>query len=580
MRSFKSHLTLLLFATYSALVSAQQSFTPEPASLAVSAIAENQGFYVLGGLIDIKSLTDEPLDQAFYIDLSTSWNTANPPIQKLPNGYKVYRTASTMLKDNKKWLVIANSTIFVYDIPSSNWSSVGVFPSIGNGQGVTAVTDPSTGIVYAPNGYKDAQTGEFDVMQYDITNNTPNSIKGLPGLANIINYGAAWSSKISSMIIFGGMIAKTYTANNNLYVYSPTNGWSTPKVKGDIPEARFLPCFAAVGSGSKMILFGGNAGSPTTTTLGPALGDVYTLDVETWTWTRGADLPSGGRRYQTCGVSGDYLISWGGVNADYTSSWTSDYEPSKPPTSKVAIIAGSVGGVVVIALIVGVLIWRRRKGKNQKKAPFLHRPDAQDQQKHGELVALVPNDQLYPQTHQHNLQPVVHQQQVQPGYPTLHQQQQQQQQQGYPYQEQQISPAYQPQVVSQDHKPQSPQIYDPEAPQIYQPPVSQVYQPQVSQVYQPQVSQVYQQQVSQGNQPAEDHQVPQIYQPPVAATQNSTVYYTPASYGQNPVVNQVPVTQVGPQPTYEQQPVYGQQSVYGQQPVYGQQTYQQPGYQQ
>ncbi|KAF9436892.1 hypothetical protein BGZ76_002652 [Entomortierella beljakovae] len=573
MHSFKPHLTLLSIVAYSALVSAQQSYTPITTSLAVSAIAENQGFYVLGGFSD--GQLSQALDQAFYIDLSTSWNTANPPFQRLPNGYKVYRTASTMLKDNKKWLVIANSTGLVYDIPSSNWTSIGGTPSVSDGRGLVAVTDPGSGTVYVPNGYVNVFSGDTELLNYDITKDTVSSSDNQPGFSNIVNYGATWSSKIDSVVVFGGIADNTFRANNNIYVYSPKNGWSTPTVKGTIPEARFLPCFAAADSGSKIVLFGGLAGSATNSP-GPALGDLYTLDVGSWTWTKGADLPSGVQKYQTCGVSGDYLISWGGVsgasntaaNSTFlynikTSSWTSDYVPSKALTSsKVAIIAGCVGGVVLIALIVGALIWRRRrKGKNQKKAPFLHHPNEQGQQRPGELIALVPNDQLYPQTHQHNTPPQgqsTYPQQAQSGHPD--QQQQQQQQQRYSYQGQQVSQGYQPQV-SQGYQPQVSQGYQQQVSQGYQLPISQDYQPQVSQAYQPQVSQAYQ---PAGGQ----HVQKQVYESSPVPAHNSTGYYAPASYGQNPASNHVPVTQVSSQPNY------------GQQPVYGQQTYQQQGYQQ
>lgn len=138
-------------------------------------------------------------------------------------------------------------------------------------------------------------------------------------------------------MVFGGSISDN-TPNNDLHAYSPVNGWSILKPSGAIPPERAAACMVPAYGGTKMVLFGG-FGNPDRTggVFGPALGDIFILDLNLMSWTRGSEAPSAeARGGHSCAVSGDYLIVWGGSFASRndvlvynmkTSSWTSRYVP-------------------------------------------------------------------------------------------------------------------------------------------------------------------------------------------------------------------------------------------------------------
>ncbi|KAF9352903.1 hypothetical protein BGX26_009319, partial [Mortierella sp. AD094] len=346
-----------LLLSLAAITSHAQSYEPWAAYLSPSTFIENQAMYVVGGF---NSSNGVLLGQMFSIDLSTSWSASSPAYKRLPDGITAARIANTLV-DNNKWVLISNQTGYVYNIAASNWTKIGSDTSINPSLGLSAVVDPSTDTLYVPNGYKDTFSGAVSLFVYSIAQQLFKSGSMQPSLSNVINYAAAWAPTLKSMIVFGGNIDGSWTTNNNLVLYSPTNGWSSPSVKGDIPPSRTLACMVPAYSGTKMILFGGIGYSATNQT-GPVLSDIYTLDVASLTWTRGADFGvTGGRAEMSCAVSGDYFISWGGagsvssdvITAIYnmkTGAWTNQYVPgSQPgPKSNVALIAGCVTGAVVL----------------------------------------------------------------------------------------------------------------------------------------------------------------------------------------------------------------------------------------
>ncbi|KAG0235413.1 hypothetical protein BGX31_004255 [Mortierella sp. GBA43] len=363
------------------LTSAQsQSFTPIVTYQALSAFVDGEALYVLGG----RSPTDTVLNQMFRLDLSTSWNTADPAFKKLPDGYGDYSMPSAISADKQTWFVVSNGKAYGVKLETTSWKTLSQNIDISKDHGNAAATNPETGRIYAPNGYADWWTGEQSMMIYSTSNDSFYTTAMQPSMLRKRLYTAAWSPDLKGMLIFGGLDRATNATSNDLLLYSPDDGWRMLDTKGDIPPSRRSHCFVPAYSGSKMVLFGGN-GNPlgrdleTSTTL----GDIYILDVPSMTWTRGSDTGAKGARWgAACAVSGDYLIAWGGSTFSdsvldrtivynlKTASWITDYVYVAPPKqankNAIAIGCGVAGGVLVLGAL--VLIIRRHRA-NKRTPP-------------------------------------------------------------------------------------------------------------------------------------------------------------------------------------------------------------------
>ncbi|KAF8941407.1 hypothetical protein BGZ58_009490 [Dissophora ornata] len=261
--------------------------------------------------------------KAFTINLSVSWNASNPAITGLPDGPPVPRSA-TITSDKSNWLVLGNVTS-VYSIQSSTWTDINT-PNYLMTDGLTAMTtDPTTGIIYASNGYEYPNTSARYMLKLNLTSGTWDSGNMYNSTTAAASY-MAWSEPLQGAIEYNA-------GSGALHAYSPTNLWSSLNTSGAVPGPRTNACFVAAYGGSKMVLFGG------ATALGPAR-DIYVLDVASLNWTRGPDAsPSNARVGQSCAASYDAFIVWGGYDGSIlpspanatmvynlrTNSWTSSY---------------------------------------------------------------------------------------------------------------------------------------------------------------------------------------------------------------------------------------------------------------
>ncbi|KAG0008756.1 hypothetical protein BGZ80_003084, partial [Entomortierella chlamydospora] len=258
--------------------------------------------YILGGT-PMTSPSQTAISQTFIIDLSTSWNTSEPIYKKLPDG-PTGSAVAALSPNNQSLFTLVNKTIYTYDLKSGAWNNVITDANFMSFNGISAVTDPNTGIIYIPNGY--TNPASTSMLVFNSETKTTNVIAMDPMVEQSGFYSAAWNTELGSMILTGGTVS-------GLYAYNPiSNGWSnlTSLEKGDIPSNRFSPCLVPAFEGSKMILFGGvNFGGNNT------FYDIYILDVHTLTWKRGPDVaPDNGRAMAACSVSNGNFIVWGGGN--------------------------------------------------------------------------------------------------------------------------------------------------------------------------------------------------------------------------------------------------------------------------
>ncbi|KAG0364346.1 hypothetical protein BGZ54_007608 [Gamsiella multidivaricata] len=334
-----SHISTLLLIVSSLTSPAHaQSFQPAVQTGSSSAFVEGQVLYILGGTPPSGILYGTPTTtQAFSIDLSVPWNASSPVYKKLSDGPSTWSRPSTLSSDNKNWFNLVNGTGYVYNVDSAAWSTV--IPSnnnINTAYGLSAVTDPSTGLIYIPGGYL-ASKGDPTMLKIDLTKKSTES--------------------------------------------------------GDVPAPRTDACFIPAYGGKKMVLFGGYSRAQQA-----SLNDVYVLDVGSMRWTRGPDAPATAKRdASACGFSSDYLVAWGGAvtgsdqgtlsggtvlvydvkNMAWSDGYDSTGSPSNPddPRRKAAVIGGSVLGVLTLIVLVlgGVYLyktkWQREPRTGGEKNP-------------------------------------------------------------------------------------------------------------------------------------------------------------------------------------------------------------------
>ncbi|KAF9988989.1 hypothetical protein BGZ65_001226, partial [Modicella reniformis] len=98
-------------------------------------------------------------------------------------------------------------------------------------QGVGAVTDPNTGLVYLAAGYAGDNRNSMDIYDFetDTMVSNPMSAQALAIFSNRAYYANVWSEKRKSILYFGGYNATlSQISDNNITEFVPaTQTWST-----------------------------------------------------------------------------------------------------------------------------------------------------------------------------------------------------------------------------------------------------------------------------------------------------------------------------------------------------------------
>ncbi|KAF9916894.1 hypothetical protein BX616_002507 [Lobosporangium transversale] len=381
----------------------QQTFQPDVKIGSLNAFVDGRAMYVLGG--ESGTAPGQANSQAFSIDLSVSWPTNAPVFTKLPDGPSIkggfHHGASAISSDGRTWFVASSSssggnTGYFYNFRTEEWSEISNKQISFEGDkaisfvlGSGAATDPSSGMIYVPNGLVDP-TGQRSMLQIEEDNvDRPiNSVEMPDALQTTIGAGAstsmmsstfvAWSAARESMIYLDMSTISTARA----FAYNPEKGWSQLEMHGSIPHSRSDACFVAAQGGSKLVLFGGFDSS-----LQSSLNDIHILDTTTMTWTSGGNSMDNGRMGAACAASGDYFIAWGGqsrlsgnnvlagtgtstntimVYDMKTQLWTSEYVAPSPVRSKkstgyILAVIGTVLGSLSVVLAIGACILHRAR---------------------------------------------------------------------------------------------------------------------------------------------------------------------------------------------------------------------------
>lgn len=200
---------LLLLSTanhYNYYAHAQASPGPTPVSGPAFARTSTR-LYVLGGN-PINGNNGPPLSQFYSLDLTIPWNNTAPAWTELAAGPAQAIFPATFSQDQTKMIVFHLRTApnaSRYDINTNVWTpSSAVLPG-SDFQGVGAVTDTNTGLVYMAAGYTTRLRDSLDVYNFatDTATKTymPGSDTTLPARAY---YGNVWSKYRKSILYFGG----------------------------------------------------------------------------------------------------------------------------------------------------------------------------------------------------------------------------------------------------------------------------------------------------------------------------------------------------------------------------------------
>lgn len=374
------------------------------------------------------------LSQTFAIDLTVPWTVSSPKYNMLADGPADLYVPFGQAADGSA-IVVSRAQSFSFDLNSPDgWTVTGGLPN-GIKAAMTRLTgaiDPTTNVFYLPGGFR--VTGANDtMMQYSIAQKTATSLPMPSTLPSYAESTAVWSTYAKRLFLHGGRSPTNFTPLGDMYSFNPVDSsWSLPITRGRIPPKRYNHCMAADATGKRLVVFGGFD------SVAPALSDIYILNVATMQWTRGPDAGNAvARAAPSCGIDHDLFIVWGGgsnslaVSTNVTlvfdmqmMQWVNKFTPvasigtqtsraaptpssmdhtSAKSLSTGAIIGGIAGGLAIIAIAIGLVVYRR--WKTQKPPVSLQKEEVLEVYYHPPGHAAPPSSPQLPfqqqQHHQH-----------------------------------------------------------------------------------------------------------------------------------------------------------------------------------
>ncbi|KAF9279520.1 Multiple epidermal growth factor-like domains protein 8 [Mortierella alpina] len=382
-----------------------------PAPLPVSGPAfarSSTRLYIQGG-----TFANINYGQFFSLDLAVGWNTTTPAWTQLNDGPQQNIYPAVFSADQQTMITFHSggaTFAYRYSVAKGQWTPSTLQVQYGGYQGVGAVTDPNTGLVYLAGGYTDGSRNTLNIYNFNTDTIAENPMPAASTVfPNRAYYTNVWSQKRGSILYFGGYntTLKPIPNGNVVSEYVPsTQTWSTLSTTGTPPTMRADHCMTSNDDGSLVIIYGGRPVGNA-----PFSGEVFMLDTVNLVWKLGTPGPP--RLYTTCTVAGDQLIIWGGVDGNdvvapapayiysiSSNNWITQYVPpesyiaarrtesavaaptptdangstsptrpsgsmgSKPTSNNAGAIAGGVvGGVAILCAGVLFFVFRRRRNR-------------------------------------------------------------------------------------------------------------------------------------------------------------------------------------------------------------------------
>ncbi|KAG0285517.1 hypothetical protein BGZ96_010256 [Linnemannia gamsii] len=389
---------------------------PAPVHSMAYATVDEKTLYIQGG----DPGQDGNLSNQFYsLDLTQSnWDISNPPWSTLATGAANIGALATAnhfmtVVDGGQSLMVwsslisgsnsisSESQIVKYSISRLTWltrqsSDLGSNYSTVPRFAKSGATDPATNFVYIPSVFQN-DTG-MTVYNATSTSSFQNSAKSAPMPTPLVRGGVltghstVWSDYRNRMLVYGGRYEvpgsgptapspPTSVLTDQFVEYNPTlQTWAHVETKGKSPGNRTRHCMVPAYGGRKMVVFGGSTGS--NADIVPQ-GDIYVLDLSSMTWSQGISASSTNfRAAMACSVAGNNFLAWGGTNSLITlnstivynfriNQWTDRFSldaSSSGASSDTSImgdiIGGSAAAVLFISILIGYVIYRRRKQRS------------------------------------------------------------------------------------------------------------------------------------------------------------------------------------------------------------------------
>ncbi|KAG0272722.1 hypothetical protein BGZ95_011498, partial [Linnemannia exigua] len=383
--------------------------------------------YVLSGVQRIGS-AEFLTPQFMSLDLTVPWNSTKPAWMRLEDGPQQNTFPAAFSSDEQTLFAFhiqGTNAPLQYSVQDNKWQVVNIKFENAGFDGIGAVTDPRTGLIYLAGGYVEGNYNApfykfldiFDPVTLSIhTVDLPNPAIALPVRRY---YGNVWSKHRNSILYWGGSSPSPDSGveRNSISEFSTDKmTWSTmcdyefgdddnidAATRGVSPSLRSNHCMATNEDGTKVVIYGGINPNKT------VMGELWVLDPTSSTWSQGRSGPS--RHLATCTIAGDYFLLWGGVEPQETiatsemiiydfktSTYVKQYTPpefykdlksplpltrTKAPwdtnnsttNNKIntgAAVGGAIGGLVLMGAIVGFFFFFRkfRQGQLEEKGGF------------------------------------------------------------------------------------------------------------------------------------------------------------------------------------------------------------------
>ncbi|KAK3833250.1 MAG: hypothetical protein J3R72DRAFT_231613 [Linnemannia gamsii] len=398
-------LFIILFTIHSSLVQAQTN-DHKPITVFVPVFSRTVNkLYIVGGVGVENSKYDER-DQVLSLDLASPWNTTTPVWKNLATGAYGGLLPAAFSSDEQTLYIFhlsESNSLVQYNVQNDTWqNSPAKFPD-AKLKGVSAVTDPRTGLIYLAGGYQEVKVNVPYLKLMDIFDPVTQSILtiDLPDPTQIFParqyYGNVWSKHLNSIVYWGGWntshMGQEQTLNGVTTLFTDTMTWSTMTTQGVAPGKRVFHCMAVNEDGTMLAIYGGKNSNITVD------GELWVLNLVTSSWSQEPTGPP--RAFAACTIAGDQFLIWGGlINENViapaemiiysfsTSTYVKQYTPPafymdlKPPPSLTrttapwatdelkqfpvgVAIGGGVGGLVLIGAIAGFFTLRKRHRHDQ-----------------------------------------------------------------------------------------------------------------------------------------------------------------------------------------------------------------------
>ncbi|KAK3839897.1 MAG: hypothetical protein J3R72DRAFT_476095 [Linnemannia gamsii] len=399
----------------------------------------NNQFFIQGGIIPSTTTTtpttiNTGTGELSILNLDAIWPTTTPAWTTLASGNSVWHHALVAVKPEHSAGLGSTSTMghlltvggypapvngffSAFNLQTGVWTHLTTTPAPYVGlEGHTAVSHPTTGLVYVMGGFYNNNTGT------GTGNNNTNMIRVAnlltvfdPKTAKVVNRieatdannmtgaSAVWSSRRRTVLMFEGSRAvgtgdvSGIVQTAAVKEYDTASGqWKTFETKGSFPTRRLDACVVESDDGAKIIYFGGAVDANV------FLNTIHILDVDSGQWTLGQPAPTGPRSQMACAYHSGFFVAFGGMTTTtssknqtedvmYTSQpivydvnknlWVDNFTPpdaadsgnlgdgsgSSSESSMDAVMWGGVGAIILMMLcaLVGDY-WNARRRKERK----------------------------------------------------------------------------------------------------------------------------------------------------------------------------------------------------------------------